>query len=72
MWIKTPQGKLINLEKVSAVQIFASSDKGAGTVLLNAEGIQVALQFDKVKTAQEYFDKLAEKFGAEAIDIDQT
>ena len=70
MWIKTPQGKLIDLEKVSAVQIFTSSKCGACTIFLNAEGIQVGLQFKNQKAAQEYFDKLAEKLGAEVIDID--
>ena len=67
MWIKTPQGKLVNLEKVSAVQFATVGGKEARTVVLNVEGIQVAVSFETGKDAQEFVDKLAKKFGAVEI-----
>ena len=66
MWIKTPQGKLVNLEKLSAVQYSAMGDK-ASIVILTVEGIQVAVHFKTEEEAAAYVGKLANKLGAVEI-----
>lgn len=65
-WIKTPQGKLIDFDRISSVQLAGIGDK-ARVVVLTLDVIQVALTFKTEDEAKDYVDKLTEKLGAVEI-----
>ena len=79
MWIKTPQGKLINTDNILKFSFFVPESYGTSSLAFSVvatpvvandgkHGIPVAI-FEEALQAKKYLDKLAEKLGAEAIDF---
>lgn len=66
-WVKTPNGDLINLEKTLALHVFEKEGRW-DKATVSADSTTVAA-FDYDAEAYAYLDKLAEKLGAEVIDI---